>query len=1184
LPVLVLATAWFLAAAGLAAQGADPQLIRSAPLGPRDFARGPTLFTRLSSDETGIRADNPYDDPRIWSSLHSEFELGSVGTGVAVGDYDGDGRPDIFVVTKTHGCRLYRNLGHYRFEDVTAKAGVGAAPGIWNQGATFVDIDNRGRLDIYVCRFNAPNLLYINQGDGTFKESAHAYGLDVNDACVMAAFCDYDRDGRLDVFIQTNVLDYAARPNGQHNYLFHHDADGTFTDVTSRAGLSGEAHGHSAVWIDASGSGYPDLYVANDFAQPDVLYHNNRDGTFTNVIDRTIPHMPFSSMGSDLGDVMNDGRLALFTTDMAEPRHEQDQRGMADSRGRTTEDDRHPDLAPQYERNALLLDTGTGRYLEAAQMAGIAATGWTWSPRLEDLDNDGRVDLFVTNGMYREPTNVDLQARQAAAQTPAERIQMIRESPVLAEAHLAFRNLGDLRFEEVGAAWGLDQRGVGFGSALGDLSGDGNLDIVYTSLDGDLTVLRNTENTAHRVNVELRGTRSNRYGIGAVVRIESALGVQARPLVLARGYLSSSEPMAHFGLGADALIRRLTVTWPSGRVQAFEDLPADRRYTITEPAGAPASLPPPPPPAYAEVSGPLGLALASREETVDETAVQRFLPRRLNRRGPALAVGDVAGTGRDALVLGGTTLDPRRVLLPAPGGGFAPAPSLPAESSAVDDGPLLLFDAAGAGHADLLVTRGGNALPDGSPDYQPKLYLNDGHGRFTEAPEGALPPLLIDAGAVAAADFDHSGRLGVFLGGRVVPGQYPATPRSALLANLGGRFQDVTDTLAPALRNVGLVTSALWSDVDGDGWPDLLVAVEWGQVRYFHNAQGKGFEDWTQRAGFAGAGTGWWTSLAAVDLNGDGRPDFVAGNVGLNTPYRADDKYPALLYYGDFSGSGEQPEILEAGYENGTLYPLRTRRDLAAILPSLVHRFPRNDAFARASVADIVGSARLGEAQRWQATELRSGVFLSQPDGTYRFEPLPRIAQIAPLDGMIAGFFGDGGNPGLFALENSYAPVPSVGRFDGGLGQLLDGDNRGHLAAVAPAASGLVVPGDAKAAVIADLDGTGWPTFVVSRNNGTTLAFSPSRDSGRRCLCVRLSGPAGNPCGIGARVTLVLASGRTRSAEVSAGSSLMSQSSPACFFFYRDSDPPRTLRIRWPRGEETQKDVPANAALLSVGP
>ncbi len=481
-PVLVLATAGVLAAARLAAQGADPQLIRSAPLEPRDFARGPTLFARLSPDETGIRADNPYDDPRIWSSLHSEFELGSVGTGVAVGDYDGDGRPDIFVVTKTHGCRLYRNLGHYRFEDVTAKAGVGGAPGIWNQGATFVDIDNRGRLDIYVCRFNAPNLLYINQGDGTFKESAHAYGLDVNDASVMAAFCDYDRDGRLDVFIQTNVLDYAARPNGQHNYLFHHNADGTFTDVTSRAGLSGEAHGHSAVWIDASGSGYPDLYVANDFAQPDVLYHNNGDGTFTNAIDHTIPHMPFSSMGSDLGDVMNDGRLDLFTTDMAEPRHEQDQRGMADSRGRTTEDDRHPDLAPQYERNALLLDTGTGRYLEAAQMAGIAATGWTWSPRLEDLDNDGRVDLFVTNGMYREPTNVDLQARQAAAQTPAERIQMIRESPVLAEAHLAFRNLGDLRFEEVGAAWGLDQRGVGFGSALGDLSGDGNLDIVYTSL------------------------------------------------------------------------------------------------------------------------------------------------------------------------------------------------------------------------------------------------------------------------------------------------------------------------------------------------------------------------------------------------------------------------------------------------------------------------------------------------------------------------------------------------------------------------------------------------------------------------------------------------------------------------------------------------------------------------------
>ena len=506
----------------------------------------------MAPRETGVVTENPYDDPKMWGALYSENETGSIGSGVAIGDYDGDGRPDIFVVGKTGSCRLFRNLGNWKFEDVTEKAGVGDkgdAALVWKQGATFVDVNNNGLLDIYVCRFGAPNLLYMNQGDGTFREEAAARGLAIKDACVMAAFCDYDRDGWLDVFVQTNILDADGHPNGQRNYMFHNSGDGMFTDVTEKSGIAGEAQGHSAIWWDYDGDGWPDLYVANDFAAPDKLYHNNRDGTFTDTIDSVVPHMPYSSMGSDLGDVNNDGLIDLFVADMAATTHQKDQRTLAVMRSFLKDPPDGSAFAPQYMRNALYLNTGTGRMLEAACLAGLPATDWTWSVRLEDLDNDGRLDLFVTNGMNRESHNADLTARKELAESPDEKIRLEKASPVLAEQHFAFRNLGDLRFEDASAAWGLNQRGVSFGASFGDLDGDGNLDLVYSNFEGGLTLLRNDCDSGHSIVVVLRGTRSNRFGVGATVRIETAAGIQVRTLVLARGVLSSSEPILHFGLG-----------------------------------------------------------------------------------------------------------------------------------------------------------------------------------------------------------------------------------------------------------------------------------------------------------------------------------------------------------------------------------------------------------------------------------------------------------------------------------------------------------------------------------------------------------------------------------------------------------------------------------------------------------
>jgi hypothetical protein len=1174
---------------GTVARATDPAgSITERPLAPHPFPRGKTMFVRLPPEQTGVVAPNNFADPRMRGELYQEFETSSVGSGVAIGDYDGDGRPDIFVVGKSDSCRLFRNLGNFKFEDVTEKAGVGdhgADALIWKQSATFVDVNNDGLLDIYVCRTGAPNLLYINQGDGTFKEMAHAYGLDVNDSSVVAAFCDYDRDGWLDVYIATNILDIMKHPDGQRGYLFHNNRNGTFTNVTKQAGISGETQSHSATWWDYDNDGWPDLYVAYDYGIPDSLYHNNRDGTFTNVIDRVAPHTSFSSMGSDLGDVNNDGLIDFLVADMAATTHRGDQHMTADYRARTEELPNDSTAAPKYHRNALLLNTGTGRCQEGAFLAGIAATDWTWSPRFEDLDNDGRLDLFVTNGFPRDPGE-DVVRRMMKAENPAQRIKIMYASPPQAEVHLALRNLGNLQFEDASAAWGLDHKGVSFGTAFGDLYGDGNLDIVYTNYRSDPTLQRNDNDTGHRVMIDLRGTISNRFGIGAIVRIESALGVQAYQLWLAHGYMSSSEPAVHFGLGSDTVIRRMVVTWPSGLVQTFENLPVDRRFTITEPAGpAPAlSIKPAPPPAgqFVEVSRSIGLALRSREEVVDELAQQRLLPIKLNRRGPALAVGDIDGSGMDIIVVGGTTVDPLRILHGSANGQFtvAEAPVVAAGAEA-NDGPILLFDAAGEGRNDLLVAKGGNSLAAGDPGYQPKLFFNDGHGGFRPAPDGVLPPLSISAGTAVAADFDHTGRLGLFIGGRVLPGQYPLTPTSALLANRGGRFEDVTDTMAPGLREVGMVTSALWSDVDGDGWPDLLLTLDWGHVKYFHNNQGRSFEDWTEKAGFSAAGTGWWTSIAAADFNGDGRMDYVVGNLGLNTQYHADPVHPALLFAGDFKGDGSM-ELVEGYYEGDKLYPWRNRRDMSAVFPSVRKRYLWTDDYAPATLGQIFGEDKLAAASCFAATEFRSGVFLSQPDGTYRFEPLPRIAQIAPIQGLVAGDFDGDGRADIYAVQNIYAPIKSVGRFDGGISQLLRGDGHGHFVPVPPAESGLIVPGDAKALAVLDLDHDGWPDFLVTQNNSTTLAFRNGGVPGRHPLSIQLRGPAGNPTAVGARITLELADGATESCEVSAGSGYCTQSTAAAFFGYPDSNPPKQIRVRWPSGSAAGYAVPSGASALTL--
>lgn len=1159
------------ASGGLVSESVADGGLRSKRFEQRSVAAGHTLFTTLPPEHTGVTAVNAYDDPKMWWEKYREFSLGAIGTGIAIGDYNGDGRPDLFVVSKTGPDRLYRNQGEFKFEDVSDRAGVAGPLGAWKQGAAFADINNDGKLDLYVCRYGAPNLLYVNQGDGTFREEAQARGLALEDASGMAAFADYDRDGWLDTYVQTNLLDGERRPNGQRDRLYRNNGDGTFREVTDAAGIRGETQGHSATWWDYNEDGWPDLYVANDFRDPDQLFRNNKDGTFTNVLSWVVPHTPHSAMGADAADLNNDGHIDFLVGDMAATSRYKDHRGMAKLRTGLTDNEQRPDAPPQYMRNALYLNMGGSVILEGAFLAGLSATDWTWSIRLEDFDNDGRVDAFFTNGMVRELHATDIIQRMTAKETVADRIKIMKATPPLNERHLAFRNTGELRFEEVGVAWGLDAVGVGFGAATADFDGDGDLDVVFAQWDRGVSICRNDSPSGHALTLSLEGTTSNRFGVGATVRIETAnAGQQVRTLTLARGYLSTSEPSLHFGLGAESVVSRVTVEWPSGARQIFENLPADCHYTVTEvTAGQTPEEQAQTAPRFVEIAEKAQLALVARDRSLYELSKFPLVPFRLDRPGPSITVSKLDADSEDDVVVGGAVGEPARLLSKLGGGQFmAYGAGVFGDQTETADGPILAADLDGDGDADLLETKAG--LPPARPELlQPRLLLNDGSGRFSPATDDALPSLPISVGAVAAADFERSGRLSVFVGGRVELGAYPAAPRSALLVRRDNHWLDIATEVSPVLARRGMVTAALWSDVDADGWSDLLVTYDWGQVVCYRNIEGTRFEDASERLGFAAAGTGWWRSISAADFNGDGVVDYAVGNIGLNTRYRASEAEPAVLYAG-VSLDGSAPQLVEAQAENGRWFPLRTRETLSKAFPSLARKFPTADSYANASLEEVFGAAALAAATKVTATELRSGVFLSQTGGTFQFVPLPRLAQIAPVHGMAASDLDGDARVDLLMVGNSYSPIPETGRFDGGVGWFLRGDGKGGFVPMPPAESGFVVRHDGRGLALIDLNQDGWPDCVVTRNNDRTLAFQNTATAGRHSFALALRGSSGNVAAIGSRATLTLADGSTQTAEIAAGSGYFSQSTATLFFGYPDGAPPTRLRIRWPDGRETQ--------------
>jgi hypothetical protein len=1188
--------------------------------GPSGNGEAVMRFTRVKAEVTGLDFTNAIEPNHPLKHLYATEKVCG---GVAAGDVDGNGMPDLFFTSGPNKNRLFLQTSNLKFGDHTALAGVDGG-GVWSAGAAMIDIEGDGDLDIYVANYAAPNQLFINRGDATFDEKAGAYGLAHLSASHMPTFCDYDRDGDLDLYLLTNrfhspngqpksedVLQFKVedgvgkisfsdpalgnyfrpyqaevRPDGrpvfklkkygQVDVLFRNEG-GKFSDVSAQAGIVGNGFGLSATWWDYNQDGWPDLWVGNDFDDPDRIYRNNQDGTFTDVVKEVTPHTSWFSMGADFADLNGDNHPDFLIADMSGTSHFKQKTNMG-SMGSNAEFLRTAD-PQQYMRNALFLGTGGERLLEAAHMTGLANSDWTWTVKLSDLDCDGRPDVFMTNGMSKNFNESDNAAViPMAGETEWDR-HVRSGTKELREQNLAFRNLGDLKFEDVSKEWGLDHVGMSFGTAHADLDRDGDLDMIVCNLDEPVSLYRNDSKEGNRLLIRLQGAGGNRFGIGAKVQLELADGsVQSRQLIPVRGYLASSEPLVHFGLG-DGEPRRLIIDWPGGHHQVVNEVDANRFYTISEPEGVAS-------PKESETEKPETLfaetdvlkGATHKENEFDDFSKQPLLPNQMSRLGPGQAWGDIDSDGDDDFWLGGAAGSPGRIWINEGNGDFkVQVPAALQDDAGYEDMGALWFDADGNGFNDLYVVSGGYEFELDDPELADRLYLNDGSS-LSRAPDGMIPKARVSGGVVVGADYDRDGDLDLFVGGRQIPGAYPEAAKSSLLVNEGGKFSDA------GLEVMGLITSALWSDVNGDGWVDLLLTEEWGPIRVLQNEEGQ-LRDVTETSGTS-ALTGWWNGIAGGDFDGDGDIDYVATNFGLNTKYHASSEHPALLYYGDFENLGRK-RIVEAEFENDVLYPGRGRSCSSNAMPHLRKTFTSFKQYAGSALTDIYKPEKLQGSMKLAATVFETGIFVNEtPSGgapKFVFKPLPRIAQIAPSFGVVVSDVNQDGVADIYLAQNFHSPQVETGRMSGGLSQLLLGIGDGTFEAVAVERSGLLAPGDAASLTQADVNADGVLDFVVARNDGPVSVFKSTQKGGTN-LAVRLRGAKGNASAIGARVSLQFESGKKATGEFYAGGGYLSQSSAMIYFGVPVGDSAATLNVVWPDGNQSEHLLTGASGAVTIRP
>ncbi len=1141
-----------------------------------------TIFYSIDSGHSNIHFNNQIVENDSINQLDIENVYN--GGGVGVGDFNNDGLPDIFFTGNLVQSRLYLNRGDFAFEDITDDAGIDGS-GKWCRGVAIIDINNDGWEDIYISATlrkkpeERKNLLYVNLGLNNqkvpvFKESAREYGLDDDSHSTQAVFFDYDNDEDLDMYMIVNEINqkhspYMFRPvlknglNTSSGKLYRNDWIDSlnhpfFTDVSKQAGIQTEGYGHSASITDFNNDGWKDIYVSNDFLTNDLLWINNCDGTFTDQVTTYFKHTSANSMGNDVGDINNDGLQDVITLDMNPEDNYRKKMMLLPNSYQTYQNTERYGYSYQYVRNTLQLNQGPRMendsaglpvFSEIGYYAGITATDWSWSPVLTDFNNDGFRDLIVCNGFPRDITDHDFAIFRNKAHLTATESEILMQIPEVKLHNYVYKNNGNLTFTDVSEEWGMGTPSFSNGAAYADLDLDGDLDLVINNINDEASLYRNNsremkKDSTHFLRVKLKGSEKNSTGSGAIAEIWYDGGKKQiwenNPF---RGYLSTVEPIAHFGLGTVSIIDSLRIRWQNGKSQILRNIQADRlivanisdagEFSPGDESSIRTSL-------FSDVTKNLKVDYIQKEIDFVDFNIQKLIPHKFSEYGPALASGDIDGNGLDDIISGGSSNYSAQLFFQQKDGSFRMEALLPhpSTSKSWDDTGILLFDADSDGDLDLYIASGGYENENNNPAYQDHFYVNNGKGKFSEDPD-AIPVNYGSKFCVRSADFDKDGDLDLFIAGRVDPWNWPKPVSSFLLRNDSEpgkiRFTDITKEVAADLINIGLVCDALFTDFDSDGWVDLVLAGEWMPVTMLKNENGH-FKNITPETGISGQ-AGWWNSIAPGDFDNDGDIDYILGNLGLNSFYQASQEHPVSVYSSDFDNNGNYdafPSIYLPTSQKDTTwreFPVHTRDDAVKQMISLRSKFQNYKSYAIATVDQLFSEEQLKNSLVVKANYLKSSFCRNDGNNQFTITSLPVQAQLSVLNGMIADDFDGDGNLDVLINGNDWGTEVSVGRYDALYGLLLKGDGKGNFKSQTIQESGIYIPGNGKA-IISLRSSNGDYLVAAGQNRGPLKIFKLKKNVNFVPVL---------PGDINAELTF--RNGMTRKLEFYFGSSFLSQSS-----------------------------------------